>query len=189
MPSPERWKVIRDKHITLLGAITHDWNFLEHQMQVIAWQYTKDFEAAHILTARLGNADLAAALLELCDLREERKPVKAAVAFLVSVFHLIRENRNALVHSHGAAPITRTAAIWIRKSRSKPTKVITATATLADLRELHASLIKARNYAGRLIDHLLPRGPMFDLPAEHPRVSLPRKFQKPRKMLQPRHTG
>ena len=177
--------------MALLGSITHEWNYLEHQLQVIAWFLTRDPEAAHVFTARLRNASLAAAILELTDMREKRPRVRAAIKFLISVFNVLLENRNALVHSTHFVPIDQTRAAWTRRSKSNPRSVISAKGDLADLEELLADLRKADRFANDLIEYLEPEGWFFKdgkgrVFAGRP---LPRRFRKPRKMLQPLPAG
>lgn len=177
--------------MALVGTITHDWNYLEHQLQVITWFQTRDPEAAHVFTARMKNAMLASALLELTEMREKRPRVKAAIKFLVSAFNILLENRNALVHSDHLIPITHTTARWSRKSKSKPREVITAVGDLADLQELANDIMKAQEYANGLMEYLEPEGWFFKdgkgrVFAGRP---LPRRFRKPRKMLQPLPAG
>ena len=173
------------KHFEMLGRITHDWNFLEHQIAVLCWLYTKDIEAAHVFTSRLRNAERAAALLEISERRDARPRVRGAIKFLVGAFNILRENRNALVHSHHWH-LSGDDVVWTRGSKSKPTTLITALASLSDLRELHSDIVKAREYADGLQNYLMPDDYMNPGRWVLKRDTLPRRFRKPRKMLQPR---
>jgi hypothetical protein len=136
------------------------------------------------------NASLASAILELAEIRERRPRVKGAIKFLVGAFNILLENRNALIHSHHFIPITKTKGAWVRPSKSKPREVISAQGDLADLQELADDIMKAQSYANGLVEYLCPANWLLkDSPAPFAGRPLPRRFRKPRKMLQPLPEG
>lgn len=175
------------EYMAAVGTITQTWNYLEHQMGVIAWFLTKDPEAAHVFTARMRNAELCTAILELSEMREKRPRVRRAISFLVEVFNILRENRNVLVHSDIYSINEGEKPRWRRRSKSKPRSIIVAEADYDDLQELVRDLTRAHAFADKLANYLEPEGYFFKsgkgrLFAGQP---LPRRFPKPRRMLQP----
>lgn len=179
------------KHMELLGKITHYWNHLEHLMGVLSWAYVGDETAAYIYTSRLRSGEKVSALLELSSLREKRPRVRAAIEFITQVFHILRENRNIIVHSHhgmhakefsGYSDYGR-AVIFTRRSKGRPTELVEVPLTLKDLRDLFDAIMKARDYAQELSDYLMPGS----VQPRSRRSTLPRKFRVPRRMPQPIH--
>jgi hypothetical protein len=173
------------EHMALVGSITQNWNYLEHQMGVIAWFLTKDPEAAYAFTARMRNAELCGAILDLAEMREKRPRYKAAIKFLVAAFNVLRENRNALVHSDPFRPRKGTKGEWQRKSKSKPRELIVVQGDMRDLEKLDSDLGKTQNFANELMLCLSPDDWFVHGPSPFAGKPLPRRFPLPRKMLQP----
>lgn len=161
-------------------------------MGVLCWAYVEDQQAAYIFTSRLRSGEKVSALLELSSIREKRRRVRTAIEFITHVFHILRENRNIIVHAHhgrharenAAYSAYGTSVILTRRSKSRPTDLVEVAITLKDLRDLFDAIMKARHYAQELSDYLNPES----VQPQYRRHALPRKFRVPRKMPQPIHT-
>jgi hypothetical protein len=173
------------EHMALVGSITQNWNYLEHQIGVIAWFLTKDPEAAQSFTARMRNAELCAAILDLAEMREKRPRYRAALKFVVAAFNILRENRNALVHSDPFRVRKGTKGEWLRKSKSKPREMVVAKGDVRDLEKLARDLDRTQQFANDLMLCMAPDDWFVRGPPPYAGKPLPRRFRLPRKMLQP----
>jgi hypothetical protein len=182
----------QQERILLLGRITHDWNFLEHQIAHLTSLYTLDPEATYAMAARLRNAEATANLLVLVNERETRKRMVAAIEFAVSAFHRLRENRNVLVHSHHNFEITKKTVLWSRRSRSNPANIVTAYGNVSDLKRVAADIGRLRIYLSSLVDigiydqleDAAAKDGQTKVWLSHwpKRPSLPKRFALPRKL-------
>jgi hypothetical protein len=86
-----------------LSHLVIQWNWAEHNFNVLLWQYIGDFNTGSMYTAGLGNQSRADALLALAKLHEKDPEIIARVIFAIKAFGRIKDNRNALVHAHSVA--------------------------------------------------------------------------------------
>jgi hypothetical protein len=83
-----------------LSHLVIQWNWAEHNFNVLLWQYIGDFNTGSMYTAGLGNQSRADAMLALARLHEKDKEVFDRIVFAVKAFSRLKDNRNALVHAH-----------------------------------------------------------------------------------------
>lgn len=84
-------------------ALSHfviQWNWAEHNFNVLLWQYIGDFNTGSMYTAGLGNQSRADALLSLAKLHEKDEEIIDRIMFAIKAFGRIKDNRNSLVHAH-----------------------------------------------------------------------------------------
>ncbi|MEG8223774.1 hypothetical protein OSJ57_24720 [Sphingomonas sp. HH69] len=86
-----------------LSHLVIQWNWAEHGLNVLLWQYIGDFNTASMYTAGLGNQSRADALLALAVHHEKNADIIERIRFAVKAFGRIKDNRNALVHAHSIA--------------------------------------------------------------------------------------
>jgi len=83
-----------------LSHLVIQWNWAEHNFNVLLWQYIGDFNTGSMYTAGLGNQSRADAMLALARLHEKDQDVVDRIIFAVKAFGRLKDNRNTLVHSH-----------------------------------------------------------------------------------------
>lgn len=83
-----------------LSHLVLQWNWAEHNFNVLLWQYVGDFNTGSMYTAGLGNQSRADALLALARLHEKDEEIIDRIVFAIKAFGRIKDNRNSLVHAH-----------------------------------------------------------------------------------------
>lgn len=83
-----------------LSHLVIQWNWAEHSLNVLLWQFVGDFNTGSMYTAGLGNQSRADALLALARLHEKDEEIIEGIIFAIKAFGRIKDNRNALVHAH-----------------------------------------------------------------------------------------
>lgn len=86
-----------------LSHLVVQWNWAEHNFNVLLWQYVGDFDTGSMYTAGLGNQSRADALISLARLHEKDQEIIDRVEFCIKAFGRIKDNRNSLVHAHSVA--------------------------------------------------------------------------------------
>lgn len=84
-------------------ALSHfviQWNWAEHNFNVLLWQHAGDMMTGSMFTAGLGNESRADALLALARKNEKNEKILALTEFAAKAFGAIKHNRNSLVHAH-----------------------------------------------------------------------------------------
>lgn len=174
-----------EEHVRILGHIAHDWNSLENCLEVMPWLYATD-PLIGLPLSRLTPRALEEVLVEISDHRENNAKIRDAIAFVIKVIRIIRENRNVLVHSSHMSATSKTDVWWVRKNKSRPAEMTSNRANLRDLKALHASIGRLNRYINDLIDVIGsqrgPLGPLWTPEGQPPR--LPRRFPLPRKLVQ-----
>lgn len=104
-------------------ALSHfaiQWNWAEHNFNVLLWALSGDFFTGAQYTAGLGNQSRADLMLATARRKEKDPEILSLIEFCVKAFGRIKDNRNALLHAHsitledGAASKPR----WIRASNN-----------------------------------------------------------------------
>jgi len=103
-----------------LSHLVVQWNWAEHNFNVLLWQYVGDFNTGSMYTAGLGNQSRADALLALARLHEKDHEILAGIEFSIKAFGRIKDNRNALVHAHSVTyyHMDEDKPRWIRGSKN-----------------------------------------------------------------------
>lgn len=83
-----------------VGRITIYWSFAEYMIETLIWRYIGDVDKGHIVTAQLGSQSLTDILEALVSGLEEDTEAKEAITHAVEGFHILRVNRNKIVHSY-----------------------------------------------------------------------------------------
>lgn len=84
-------------------ALSHfaiQWNWAEHNFNVLLWQYAGDMISGAMFSASLSNQARADSLLSLVKRDEKDRKIRELVEFCVKAFTTINANRNALLHAH-----------------------------------------------------------------------------------------
>lgn len=95
-----------------LSHLVIQWNWAEHNFNVLLWQYVGDFNTGSMYTAGLGNQSRADALLSLARLHEKDEEIIDRILYAIKAFGRIKDNRNALVHAH--------SIVYYHEEESKP---------------------------------------------------------------------
>lgn len=103
-----------------LSHLVIQWNWAEHNFNVLLWQYIGDFNTGSMYTAGLGNQSRADALLALARMHEKDQEIIERISFSIKAFGRIKDNRNALVHAHSVTllPGEDSKPRWIRGSKN-----------------------------------------------------------------------
>lgn len=176
----------RADRLYLLGHITHNWNGLEHQLAYHMAIHSTDHPLAYALAARLRSAELTTALEQVVAEREPRKRIRDAYRFAVSAFHILRENRNILVHSHHNLEITGHQVLWTRPSKTNPRHSLATRGNLRDLDQVTSGIARLHIYLiglGAVVVHYkqVREGKM---PRDAFPPAWPQRFPLPRKLAQ-----
>jgi hypothetical protein len=84
----------------VLSHFVIQWNWAEHNFNVLLWQHAGDMLTGSMFTAALGNQSRADALLALARKNEKNAKVLELTEFAIKAFGTIKSNRNSLVHAH-----------------------------------------------------------------------------------------
>ncbi|QNA82686.1 hypothetical protein G4G27_00685 [Sphingomonas sp. So64.6b] len=118
-----------------LSHLVVQWNWAEHNFNVLLWQYVGDFNTGSMYTAGLGNQSRADALLALARLHEKDGEIVDRILFSIKAFGRIKDNRNALVHAHSVTyhyseePKPR----WVRGSKNPKNIHVYCFADISDI--------------------------------------------------------
>jgi hypothetical protein len=84
-------------------ALSHfaiQWNWAEHNFNVLLWALSGDFRTGAAYTAGLGNQSRADLMLATARRKEADPEILALIEFCVRAFGRIKDNRNSLLHAH-----------------------------------------------------------------------------------------
>ena len=76
------------------------WNWAEHNFNVLLWALSGDFYTGAQYTTGLGNQSRADLLLVTARRKEKDKEILELIEFCVKAFGRIKDNRNAMAHAH-----------------------------------------------------------------------------------------
>lgn len=86
-----------------LSHFTIQWNWAEHNFNVLLWALSGDFFTGAAYTAALGNQSRADLMLATARRKERDPEILALIEFCVKAFGRIKDNRNALLHAHSVS--------------------------------------------------------------------------------------
>jgi hypothetical protein len=92
-----------DEFQPIMLALSHfiiQWNWVEHNFNVLLWHLGGDWQTGSVLSAGLGNQARSDAILALARQKESRSDILEQIEHAVSAFGKLKSNRNSLVHSH-----------------------------------------------------------------------------------------
>lgn len=130
----------------LLGRISVDWNYCEHQMGVLIWHYFDDIGKGIAVTGSLGNQSKADLLLNFVRQYERSKAVANRTEFAAKAFNRLRESRNILIHSHSVVPHESGKLAWTRAGSPIGRGHKSVLADVNDLHALHDEIIKLTKF-------------------------------------------
>jgi hypothetical protein len=84
-------------------ALAHfaiQWNWAEHNFNVLLWALSGDFLTGAAYTSGLGNQSRADLMLATARRKERDPEILALIEFSVKAFGRIKDNRNSLLHAH-----------------------------------------------------------------------------------------
>lgn len=106
-------------------ALSHfaiQWNWAEHNFNVLLWGLSGDFFTGAAYTSGLGNQSRADLMLATARRKEKDPKILALIEFCVKAFGRIKDNRNALLHAHsvslGEEGIEKGKPKWTRASNN-----------------------------------------------------------------------
>jgi hypothetical protein len=83
-----------------LSHFTIQWNWAEHNFNVLLWALSGDFFTGAQYTAGLGNQSRADLMLATARRKEKDPEILSLIEFCVKAFGRIKDNRNSLLHAH-----------------------------------------------------------------------------------------
>jgi hypothetical protein len=164
-------------YVWALGNIILEFNYAEHQLKVLLWNYLgKEFDAGHVITQALGSTSVVDILRDSVRRAQETSEVVDLVEFAAKSFDICRDNRNALAHSmtlHAEDDLS----YWIRPSRRSG---FDQSQVIATIEELLAVSLDIKWTADLLLGlslrkHMLNRGQTENL-------QLPSRFPIPKRL-------
>jgi hypothetical protein len=84
----------------MLAHFVIQWNWAEHNFNVLLWALSGDFYTGAAYTAGLGNQSRADLMLATARRKEADPEILGLIEFCVKAFGRIKDNRNSLVHAH-----------------------------------------------------------------------------------------
>ena len=105
-------------------ALSHfaiQWNWAEHNFNVLLWALSGDFFTGAQYTAGLGNQSRADLMLATARRKEKDPEILSLIEFCVTAFGRIKDNRNSLLHAHSITlgeDREPTKPRWIRASNN-----------------------------------------------------------------------
>ena len=169
----------KDRIVYVLGLITHHWNFLEHCLDLIIWEYIGDWDRGMAVVHSLGNRSRAELVCNLAEASEHDRRVKTRVLRIAESFDILRENRNTVVHSHHVH-VFGSHSLWTRKSKSKPDALVTTSLRITELTALAKAISGLQMNAFHLHRFLYNRRLTKPRPEDS---TLPPIFPRPRRMV------
>jgi hypothetical protein len=86
-----------------LSHFTIQWNWAEHNFNVLLWALSGDFFTGAAYTAGLGNQSRADLMLATARRKEADPEILSLIEFCVKAFGRIKDNRNSLLHAHSVS--------------------------------------------------------------------------------------
>ena len=103
-------------------ALSHfiiQWNWAEHNFNVLLWALSGDFMTGAQYTTGLGNQSRADLILATARRKEKDPEILGLIEFCVKAFGRIKDNRNALAHAHSIAQYgDEQKPRWLRASKN-----------------------------------------------------------------------
>ena len=87
-----------ERDFAVIGKVVLQHTGLENLLENLVWLYMKSIDRGHIATSQLGIQQLTDMLQTLVDWTEPEDAVAEAIEWGVAAFHILRLNRNSVVH-------------------------------------------------------------------------------------------
>lgn len=161
-------------------ALSHfivQWNWAEHNFNVLLWALSGDFHTGAQYTTGLGNQSRADLILARARRIEKDTEILDLIEFCVEAFGRVKDNRNSLAHAHSISKYAdEEKPRWLRASKNPKALHVYC---FADLDDITDNLEAACRLAMLLTDITCYYVSQFD---EKPRPSLG-KFELPSPLI------
>ena len=159
------------------------WNWAEHNFNVLLWALSGDFFTGAQYTTGLGNQSRADLLL----VTARRKEILELIEFCVKAFGRIKDNRNAMAHAHS---ITREEGEdkprWLRASKNPKSLHVYCFADVHDVAANNLAACQLAFTLGELVGYYMgtvdkrhrPSTDKFALPAALTAIPVPLEEQE-----------
>lgn len=118
-------------------ALAHfivQWNWAEHNFNVLLWALSGDFQTGAQYTTGLGNQSRADLILARARRIEKDAEILELIEFCVKAFGRIKDNRNALAHAHSISQYPEEEKPrWLRASKNPKALHVYCFADLDDI--------------------------------------------------------
>ena len=102
-----------------LAQFIIQWNWAEHNFNVLLWALSGDFLTGAQYTTGLGNQSRADLLLVTARRKEKDPEILSLIEFAIKAFGRIKDNRNALAHAHSVSKhADEDKPRWVRASKN-----------------------------------------------------------------------